>query len=146
MITDVIEITDELSIPVSELSFTSSRSGGPGGQHVNKVATRITLNFDVVNSTSLTDDQRRRILKKLSTRINKQGILRVVSQKHRSQKANRDAALERFRELIQSALRKTVPRIETKIPPAARQKRLDEKKRRSRLKQRRSGKIDIDDC
>jgi len=134
----MIRINDELSIPKEELQFTASRSSGPGGQHVNKVSTRMTLRFDVVNSPSLTADQKSRILEKLATRINNAGVLRVVSQQTRSQKANRDAALERFVALLQQALEQMVERKPTKAPPAAKQKRLDEKKRRGQLKRKRS--------
>jgi ribosome-associated protein len=122
-----------------------SRSGGPGGQHVNKVSSRVMLNFDVLNSPSLNEQQRERILKKLKTRINKQGILRVVSQKHRSQRANKLAAIERFAELLKQALSQSPPRIKTKTPKAVKQRRLNEKSRQSKIKQERSKKIDLDD-
>jgi ribosome-associated protein len=140
-----LEITSDLIIPLSELEFSSSRSAKPGGQHVNKVETRITLNFDVANSPSLTEAQRRKISTKLKTRISKAGILSVVSQKHRSQKANKEAAIERFIKLLQMALRKTRPRIKTKTPAAAKQKRLEDKKHRGRIKAERSRKISNDD-
>lgn len=142
---DELEITSDLIIPLSELEFGSSRSSKPGGQHVNKVATRITLYFDVDNSPSLTEAQRRKINTKLKTRINKGGILSVVSQKHRSQKANKEAATERFVKLLQMALHKTRPRIKTKAPAAAKQKRLEDKKHRGRIKAERTRKISADD-
>ena len=103
------------------------------------------LNFDVHNSPSLNEQQRERIFKKLKTRINKQGILRVVSQKHRSQRANKLAAIERFAELLKQALSKSPPRIKTKTPKAVKQRRLNEKSRQSKMKQERSKKIDLDD-
>ena len=115
---DDLEISPDLAISLSELAFTSSRSSKPGGQHVNKVASRITLNFDVANSPSLSDEQRREITSKLQTRINKEGVLRVVSQKYRSQKANKEAAIERFIKLLRMALSKTRLRIKTKTPAA----------------------------
>jgi ribosome-associated protein len=141
----MIQITDQLSIPRDELTFTASRSSGPGGQHVNKVSTRVTLRFDVSNSPSLTSSQKRSILNKLATRISKEGVLRVVSQQTRSQAANRETAIERFVELLQFALKKDPPRGRTAIPPSAKQKRIDDKKHRSRLKQERSKKISLDD-
>ena len=134
----MIRIIDELSIPREELTFTASRSSGPGGQHVNKVSTRVTLRFDVVNSPSLTPAQKDRIGERLTTRMSKAGVLRVVSQQTRSQKANRDAALERFVALLQQALEQMPERKPTKAPAAAKQKRLDEKKRRGQLKRKRS--------
>jgi ribosome-associated protein len=100
----MIEIAPGLAIPDAELAFAASRSGGPGGQNVNKVATKVTLTFDVAASPSLTDAQRDRIRARLATRISKDGVLQVVSQRHRTQGANRAAALERFVELLRHAL------------------------------------------
>ncbi len=134
----MIRITDELSIPEEELRFTASRSSGPGGQHVNKVNTRITMRFDVVNSPSLTLDQKSCILEKLTTRISKAGVLRVVSQQTRSQAANKEVALERFINLLQQALEEAPERKRTGVPRAAKQKRLDGKKHRGQLKRERS--------
>ncbi|MCK4351251.1 MAG: aminoacyl-tRNA hydrolase [Candidatus Krumholzibacteria bacterium] len=134
----MIIIKDNLTIPDNELTFEFSRSSGPGGQNVNKVSTRVTLLFDVSGSPSLTEDQRSRIKKKLRTRITKTGVLRVTSQKHRSQSANREAARQRFAELIHTALQRPRPRRKTKVPKAVRERRLKEKKQRSILKHRRS--------
>jgi ribosome-associated protein len=136
----MIQITDELAINDDEVVFKASRSGGPGGQNVNKLNTRVTLFFDVAASPSLSDDQRRRILSKLSTRIDKHGVLRVVSQRHRTQEANRRAAVERLRPLLQDALKRKPVRKKTKVPAGARERRLKEKKRRSLLKQQRAEK------
>jgi ribosome-associated protein len=134
----MILINDSLEIPDEELFFEFSRSSGPGGQNVNKVSTRVTLLFDVKRSPSLTEEQRSRITRRLRTRITKAGILRITSQKHRSQSANREAARERFSELLREALRRTRPRRKTKVPKAVREKRLQEKKQRGRLKRQRS--------
>src|SRR5690242_12184208 len=112
---NVIEITPDLSIPESELSFSASRSGGPGGQNVNKVSSRVTLEFDVLTSTTLSGEQRQLIVKKLASRISKEGILRVVSQRTRSQDMNRSDAQRRFVELLQNALRIEKPRLKTKV-------------------------------
>jgi len=130
----MIRINSNLSIPESEISFTFSRSSGPGGQNVNKLNTRATLRFDVTGSPSLSDAQQGRILEKLSTRISREGILRVVSQKHRTQKMNREAATERFAELLRDALVQRRPRKKRGIPAGVKRKRLDDKRRRSRLK------------
>ena len=127
-----------VEIPEHELFFKTSRSGGPGGQNVNKVNTRITLLFDVANSPSLTASQRRLILAKLATRIDKNGVLRVVSQKFRTQKANRNAAVDKFRVLLAEALTPKPVRRKTSVPYAARQKRLQDKRHRSQLKQQRA--------
>lgn len=138
----MIEIRDGIVISEEELVFKFSRSGGPGGQNVNKVNTRVTLLFDVAKCESFSDVQKRRILKRLATRANKQGVVRVVSQKYRTQRANRAASVERFGELLRGALRKRAVRKETKVPEWARRKRLEEKKRRSLLKRQRAFSID----
>ena len=140
-----IEIIPGLSIPEQELRFTVSRSSKPGGQHVNKVSTRVTLEFDVENSDSLSDDQRNRILSKLRTRISRQGILRIVSQKHRSQSMNKTEAIKRFVKLVHLALQETRPRLKTSVPERAILKRLEEKKRRAKLKSDRGKQVDLDE-
>ncbi len=141
----MVRINSSLSIPESEISFTFSRSSGPGGQNVNKLNTRATLRFDVARSPSLSDAQRDRILEKLPTRISREGILRVVSQKHRTQKMNRDAATERFAELLRDALVRRRPRKKRRIPAGVRRKRLEDKRRRSRLKTGRTRPSESDD-
>ena len=124
-------------IPVDELRFTYSRSGGPGGQHVNRVETRVTLLFDVDDSVRLSDEEKRVVRRRLTTRINKEGAMRVVSQRHRSREANRRAAIERFDELLEEALRPRTPRRKTRVPAATRRRRLTDKRRRGELKRRR---------
>jgi len=136
----LIAILDGLEIPEHELDFAVSRSGGPGGQNVNKVSTRVTLRFNVDSSESLNKDQRRRIHFRLATRINKEGILQVTSQRTRSQELNRADVLERFAELLREALHKELPRIPTRVSRAAKIKRVEEKKKRTEIKVGRSRK------
>lgn len=136
----MIEITKDLSIGEDELKFSATRSSGPGGQHVNKVNTRITLWFDVGESSSLTPDQKNRILSRLNTRISKDQRLRIVSQRHRSQVANKEAAVEKFVELLQDALTDLPPRKKTKVSKRAVQRRIDEKKHQG-MKKKYRGKI-----
>jgi len=133
----MIRITDRTAVDDQSISFRFSRSAGPGGQNVNKVNTRVTLLFNVAGCAYLSDGQKRRILTRLPGRVSKDGLLRVVSQRHRTQKANRQAALERLVELLRAALEKKRARKKTSVPRAAKQKRLEEKKRRSALKQQR---------
>ena len=122
------------------LIFRFSRSSGPGGQNVNKVNTRVTVFFDVAGSESFSQVQKKQILKQLATRADKNGVIRVVSQKYRTQKANRAAAVERLVELLRGALEKKAVRKKMVVPEKARRKRLEEKKRRSMLKQQRAKK------
>ncbi|MBW2600888.1 MAG: aminoacyl-tRNA hydrolase [Deltaproteobacteria bacterium] len=139
------KITDHIDIPDEELSFTASRSSGPGGQNVNKVNTRVTLWFDVANSPSLSAWEKKRIRARLSMRVNKKGVLRVVSQKHRTQAANRETAMERFVELLRDALKKDKARRRMKVPKVVDVRRLKNKKRRGLIKRQRSKGISSDD-
>jgi len=129
-----IKIHNRLSIPEHELRFRFARSGGPGGQHVNKAATKVELLFDIRNSQSLSDSQRERIEKKLKNRISSEGILRVEVQDTRSQVKNREIAIARFREILAEALKTRRKRVSTSPPVKAREKRLQEKKKRSEVK------------
>ncbi len=137
----MIVVNEFLAIPESEVAFAASRSGGPGGQNVNKVSSRVTLTFDVTHSPSLSEPQRQQITARLQTRINKDGILRVISQRTRSQDLNREDALARFVELLQNALHVQRTRVKTRVSAAARVRRIDEKKKRGKTKQSRSGKV-----
>ena len=135
-----MEISGNIVIPEHELVFKASRSSGPGGQNVNKLNTKITLLFNIEQSGSFSDSQKNLITKRLSSRIDKEGNIRVVSQKFRTQKANRLAAMERLQKMLANALKPKPVRKKTKVPLRAKQKRLDAKKRRSRLKKQRSEK------
>lgn len=141
----MVQIDDNTVIGDDELVFKASRSSGPGGQNVNKVNTRIMLLFDVAGSPSLSERQKQRIGRKLATRIDKRGVLRVVSQKGRTQEANRKAAAERLVQLLAEALKRRAVRKETKVPVGAREQRLKEKKQRGALKQQRSRKDWLDE-
>jgi len=131
---EILPITDQLAIPLSELDFRFSRSGGPGGQHVNRTATRVELLFDVAHSPSLTEEQRQRLLKRLAGRIDSEGILRVAAQSERSQLRNRQEAIERLQTLLRQALHIPKRRRRSKVPRWARERRLAEKRRRSETK------------
>jgi ribosome-associated protein len=139
-----IRITNHLSIPEEEFRFTASLSGGPGGQNVNKVSTRVTLWFDVANSPSLSPEQKELIARQLANRIGRDGLLRVISQQTRSQTANRELAIERFAELLRDALKQVPIRKKTRVSKGAKLRRLEEKKQRGIVKHRRS-KATIED-
>jgi ribosome-associated protein len=134
----MIHVMDGVLIPENEIRITASRSGGPGGQNVNKVSSKVTLSFDVRSSAVLSEEQKRKIIGKLATRISKEGILQVVSQRTRSQELNRLDALARFSELLRRVLTPQMPRIKTRVSEAAKQRRVDEKRKHSLTKQKRS--------
>ncbi len=134
----MLEIDANLSIPENELLFTASGSSGPGGQNVNKVSTRVTLWFDVWRSEVLTEEQKNRISRNLAARTNKKGWLRVSAQEHRSQAANRKLAREKFCRQLFDALKERPKRKKTRVPKSSRQRRLENKKQRSRKKKLRS--------
>jgi ribosome-associated protein len=134
----MVRITESLDIPERELRFRYSRSSGPGGQNVNKVATKVTLLFDVLTTPSLSEEQRTRIREQLAKRISKDGILHLSSERHRTRGANQRAAVQRFVELIADALRERSPRKRFRVPDGEKRRRRDAKRRRSRVKALRS--------
>lgn len=133
-----IRINEEVTIPEWELTFSFSPSGGPGGQHANRSATRATLYFDVANSPSLTDAQRQRVMKRLHSRIDQEGILQLSSQETRSQHQNRQIVIENFQEMMARALKQRKRRRKTRPSAAANERRLRQKKERGQRKEERS--------
>lgn len=113
----------------SEFHFKTSRSGGKGGQNVNKVETKIELIFNVIDSGMLTEEEKFLISTKLKNRIDKEGNLRIVSQTERSQLLNKQIAVKKFFELIESALKKTKPRKKTKPNASSIESRIESKKK-----------------
>ena len=132
-----LRITETVTIPLAELHFQFSRSGGPGGQHVNRTASQVELTFDVLGSPSLNEAQRARVLTKLKSYIDTRGILHLTSQTTRSQHRNRAEVIERFASLLQRALYVPKRRIPTRPSQAAEARRLAAKQRTSASKQRR---------
>lgn len=129
-----LRINDELTIPLAELDFRFAASSGPGGQHVNKTETKVVVLFDVAHSPRLSEWQRGRILTQLASRIDKDGVLAVTSQVHRSQHQNRAEALLRLQKLLAGALTVQKRRRPTKPSLASQERRQAAKKRRGQEK------------
>jgi ribosome-associated protein len=129
-----LAIAPDLQLPVSELDFRASRSGGPGGQHVNTSSTRVEVWWDVGASPSLSEAQRQRLLSRLASRLDTAGRLRLVSSTSRSQLRNREDAIERLCQVVAGALAVPKPRKRTRPSRAAKAARVDAKRRRSAVK------------
>jgi len=133
-----LEIRPGLVIPAAELQEAASRSGGPGGQHVNKTSTRVTLRWNALSSESLNETQRRRLQRRLESRLTRSGDLLVHARQQRSRARNRELARERLAELVREGLAAPRKRVATRATRASRQRRLDAKRKRGALKRGRS--------
>ena len=124
----------DIELLKDELEYTAVRSGGPGGQHANKVSSKVVLTFELKSSKALTDLERNKVADKLSNKLNKQGRLILTCDQSRSQHKNKEIVLQRFLTLILGALKEKKKRIPTKIGQLKKKKRLDEKKKHSHKK------------
>ena len=137
---NVIRVNKNVQIPLSECDFAYSTSGGPGGQHANRSATRVMLRFDVAGSPSLAVAERERLLRVLAPRLTKEGVLLISVQQSRSQWRNRETAVNLLQTILANALKPRKKRLKKKVSRAVKEKRLAAKKRRSLLKKDRGKK------
>jgi len=137
-----IHIVSGLSIRATELKVEFSRSGGPGGQHVNKVSSRVNLLFNIAKSSSLNAAQRSLLLARLGSRLSAGGVLRVTEQRSRSQWENRRRAVERLQSILQDALQEPKKRLRTGISQSARARRLEDKQNQAQKKRERRIRLD----
>jgi ribosome-associated protein len=135
-----LDLGNGIIVPAPLLRASTSRSGGPGGQNVNKVESRVTIEVDV-DALPLSDEQKALVRTRLAGRVNKEGVLRVTSQAERSQLANRDRALARMEELLRDAIEEQRPRKKTRASKASKERRIREKKQRAETKKLR-GRIE----
>jgi len=137
---DDIVVKNGIVIPAHELTITTSRAGGPGGQHVNKTDTRVSVRWNVANSKALTETQKQRVLDKLEPQLTENGDLIVHNGSTRSQLQNKKLACQQLAQKVRRALHVPKKRMKTRISKGVKEKRLQEKKQRSELKKLRQKK------
>jgi ribosome-associated protein len=140
MLAAMIRVTAQIGIDEREIEETFVRASGPGGQNVNKLSTAVQLRFDVRHSPTLAGDVRARLERLAGSRLTRNGVLVITAQRHRTQARNRQDALDRLIELIRQAAVAPVKRRPTRPTRASRERRIEGKKRRSRIKNLRGGK------
>lgn len=133
----MLRITDRITLDEAEVEERFIRASGPGGQNVNKTSSAVQLRFKVVDSPSLPEAVRQRLLCIGGARVDKRGVLTIEARRYRDQSRNREDAMDRLVRLIRKAAETPTPRRRTAPPPASKQRRLDDKHRRSGLKQSR---------
>ncbi|MEO8146547.1 MAG: alternative ribosome rescue aminoacyl-tRNA hydrolase ArfB [Bacteroidia bacterium] len=129
--------TNKLQSLLKEVKFQTTRSGGKGGQNVNKVATKVELYFDVVGSTVLNDDEKEKFFTKLKNKISDDGVLKIMAQSERTQFANKKVAIAKFEKAVEKAFTEPKKRLATTVTEEEKENRLREKKLTAEKKERR---------
>jgi ribosome-associated protein len=137
-----LHVKNGIIIPEYELKIATSRSGGPGGQHVNRTESRVTVRWNIKNTTALNEEQRARVLKNLESRLTTEGDLIVSNRTTRSQIQNKENALTILAQIVSKALYVPRKRMATRIPKAAKERRFQEKKRHGEIKKMRNKKFE----
>ena len=137
-----LQINSQITIPAWEIVFTASRSSGPGGQHVNKTSSRVTLHWSIKETYALSEFQKRRVLNNLSSRVNQEGLLLIHVDDSRSQYKNKEIAKERLKVLLLEALKVPKKRQATKPTKSSKRRRVDDKKKRGLVKSLRKKPIE----
>ncbi|MDA1194490.1 MAG: alternative ribosome rescue aminoacyl-tRNA hydrolase ArfB [Planctomycetota bacterium] len=132
-----IRITARVTVPGHECALSYARSGGPGGQHVNKTSSKVLLRWSLERTSALTEVQRERARAKLASRLTEDGELLITSERHREQSSNVEDALEKFAATLRAALHIERPRKATKPTRASKKRRVESKRRRSDVKRKR---------
>lgn len=136
-----IPVKNGIAIPEHELTISTSRAGGPGGQHVNKASTKVTIHWNPAQSNTLTDEQKKRIIENLQHQLTTDGDLVIHNRETRSQAQNKQLAFDELAKRVRKALHVPKRRMKTKVSKTVKEKRLQEKKQRSEIKKLRSKKI-----
>ena len=139
-----VPVKNGIVIPGHEIEIATSRAGGPGGQHVNKTESRITLRWNVKNTVALNDIQKERVLENLQSRLTSDGDLIIHSSASRSQQQNKQAAFDLLAQIVRKALYVPKRRMKTRVPKSAKEAALRAKAHRSQIKKMRSKKVDYD--
>ena len=139
---NILEVTPNLRIPLAEINFRFVRSSGPGGQHVNKTSTQVELTFDLAHSPSIREDDKLWLMQRLSSRLDREGVMQITAQEHRSQLRNKTEAVRKLVQILSDGLKRPKRRKPTKPTRGAKEARIASKKIHGAKKKARSRRDD----